>query len=916
MKRMNRSLWKDSTARIPFSLFGIFLLLGSSLTTVFLYDQGMQQRNNQIVSFDYQQVEQLVSEVESDISSLINHISLEKLYDIGLHPVILPSDASRSAEEINIDRLKQALVTDLDLYLKDRYQANVYNDGPNAVNVWLPDTIVSSDTFDLIKVETIDMALHRPLNLPLVSPPNEKSFSTYYTLHVPVHIQIVDLDTNKQLATMSRTISSIITCRYQLLYNLLNEYNETINGLGPFWGLTTLLSNLYSLARGYKHYQTGKPINVVDNHHLEPIINTGLLLENSFVFGAVDPLALIDLASSIKQAIYNKEPSSAIDSFNNISGSSFSIPLNDLSKVSANIDADAPIDTELDQNPQVNLSAIAVQPLYTTESLTLFFQRDSSELLVEIEIQDDKNQIEQAIMDYTSQGYIFTGFGDATTKKNQSTDQMIDDIITQIYSTQLHLSVGRDDDPLISFGDHDGFPIDNGTGPWEIIDTSKTSTVEKPDKGGIEPGCILFGETYDITWSRGHQWSRKIIETVENETITRWEQISTSDTKKEYDVLFAVILDTYSPYQQLDTDILDVFYYNITVQDPNLLDAIDRYKQMIYYTKFDTFISYDTGSYYITSINANIPSWVKQQSWDALLAIYDQISLIKQDESINASTYPNPVTLLQKTADDLITKYHENMSSYLAYDSYQSNGLFLSCGLKAEYCVRSWYVSHVEQTIRSVLNDVTNGIDDALSTALNEQTGADPNKYQTVMDSDTGSLFESFLTIPFGLELNLTSSNSYGQPWDESIRIAVKHFPSYLSAFEETEYEGKKEYFLGIQNICLLGPTGLPVLPLTPVTPWVVTLNLWSISIKGSYATFQVSDCMDETVFHPLFGHQPISVLRKDQMIYDSTGVIVGKNSRISFEMDTIAASLVPAYGLLVGDMDGNLIEQNGRTYE
>lgn len=915
MKNIYRSLWNDSTARIPFSVFGIFLLLGSSITTVFLYDEGMQQRDDQIVSFEYQHVEQLVSEVESDISSLINHISLEQLYEIGFQPVVVSYDASKSAEEVNRDRLKKAVVTELDLYLIQEYQENIYADGSYAVNVCLPDGIFSSDGLDRITVQTVDMILHRPLNPPLIGPPNEKTFSTYYTMNIPVNVQIIDLKTDNEVTTMSRTISSVITCRYPLLYSLLNEYNETLNGLGPFWGLTTILSNMYSLARGYKHYQTGKPINVVDNHHLEPIINTGLLLENTFVFGGVDPLAIIDLASSIKQAIYNKDGSSPVDSFNNLSSSSFSIPLSDFSEVCSNIDADEPIDTPIDQSPQVNLSAIALQPLFTTESLSLCFQKDSTELSVEIPIQNDDDQIQDIIMDYLEQGYLFTGFGDTALQQNHSTDQLIDDIIAQVYSTKLHLDIARDDTPLISFGGHDGFPIDNGTGSWEIVDVHKIGTVEKPDKGFIEPGCILFGEQYDITWYRDHRWSQKIIETVGNETIVRWAEIRVTDVKNENDVLFAIVLDSYSPFEMSRDDVMDIFYNNISLDDTNLLDAISSFKQTVYDTNLETFLSFDSGSYYATTIHASIPPWVKSHAWDAILSVFEEIALIRQDESINASTYPNPVTLIQRTADDLLRKYHENMSSYLRFDSYQSHGLFLSCGLKAEYCVRSWYVNHVDHMIQAVFDDITSNIDDALSTALNEQV--DMSRFQTVMDTDTGSFFGSFLTIPLGLDLALTSpQNLPGDPWDESIRVAVKQYPTYLSAFEEKEYEGKKEYFLGIQNICLLGPTGIPLLPLTPVTPWVVTLNLWSLSIKGSYATFQISDCMDETVFHPLFGHQPISVLRKEQLIYDTTGEILGKNSRISFEIDTIAASLVPAYGLMVGDMDGNLVEHNGRTYE
>ena len=112
MIRRPQNLWNDTSARIPFSLFGIFILLGSSITTVFLYDQGVKERDDQIQIIGNQQVEHLISEVEADISSMLNHISLTQLYTIGLNPVVIPTDPSLSAEEINVYRLKKAIINE------------------------------------------------------------------------------------------------------------------------------------------------------------------------------------------------------------------------------------------------------------------------------------------------------------------------------------------------------------------------------------------------------------------------------------------------------------------------------------------------------------------------------------------------------------------------------------------------------------------------------------------------------------------------------------------------------------------------------------------------------------------------------------------------------------------------------------
>jgi len=917
MIRRPQNLWNDTSARIPFSLFGIFILLGSSITTVFLYDQGVKERDDQIQIIGDQQVEHLISEVEADISSMLNHISLTQLYTIGLNPVVIPTDPSLSAEEINIYRLKKAIINELQLYLSCSFQDMIYHDGMYAINVFLPDRHHSSLLYDTIGFETVNMSIHRPLNLPLISPPNEKMFTTYYTINVPLCFKIISLEDTKEITSMTRTISSVISSRYPLLFNLLNEYNETINGLGPFWGLTTILSNTYSLIRGYKHYQTGKPVNIVENKHIEPLINTCLLLENGFVFGSVDPFSIIDLASSIRKAVYNKASPENLDSFNNLSEPSFSISLDDFSTVSANIDADEPLDSNIDQSPDLNLSKIAETPLFTTETVSLCFKQGSSEISVEISITDESDQIQEVIMEYVDQGYEFTGFSDGIMLLNRSTDDMIHHIISQIYQTKMHLMIDRDDDPEIQYGSHDGYPYDNGTGDWSVIDTVRTGVLEKPEKGSIDPGSILYGEVYDVIWKRTHWYSRKIIEIVDNETISRWEKYETYDTRTEQNVLFAVILDGYSSYEGFHDDIIDIFYYNISVNDPNLIDAIDSYRQMIFTMYFDEFIAYGSGDYFTRTINASIPSWVKERSWNAIRSIYQDICRITQDESINSSTYPNPVILIQMAAEDLLQKYHENMTRYLQYDSYAAGSDFFCCGLKAEYCIRLWYVTHVEEKIHQVFGQIVDTIDGSFEEYLKDNVDTDVESFHQILDTDSRSLFDSAITIPLGVDLELTSESENGiVEWNESIRIAVNQFPKYLSAFEDTEFEGKKEYFLGIQNICLLGPTGMPILPLTPVTPWVVTLNLWLISVKGSYASFQITDCMDETVFHPLLGHQPISVLRRHELIYDTDGVLLGKNTRIDFQLDTLATSLVPAYGLMVGDMDGELVEQDGRGYE
>ena len=104
-----------------------------------------------------------------------------------------------------------------------------------------------------------------------------------------------------------------------------------------------------------------------------------------------------------------------------------------------------------------------------------------------------------------------------------------------------------------------------------------------------------------------------------------------------------------------------------------------------------------------------------------------------------------------------------------------------------------------------------------------------------------------------------------------------------------------------LRNRCTLGPTGLPILPPTPVTPWIITINIWIIDVEGEYAMFKVIDSSDETIFNPLFGHEPQIYVRESKIIKDGD-LIIGENTRLSYGFTTVSFAVVPSWGFMVGD--------------
>ncbi|MBX0286102.1 hypothetical protein EGH22_07170 [Halomicroarcula sp. F28] len=119
---------------------------------------------------------------------------------------------------------------------------------------------------------------------------------------------------------------------------------------------------------------------------------------------------------------------------------------------------------------------------------------------------------------------------------------------------------------------------------------------------------------------------------------------------------------------------------------------------------------------------------------------------------------------------------------------------------------------------------------------------------------------------------------------------------------EEVERVAKKK--LGAQVL----PAGLPLAP--PYLPWYLTLNIWWVTVEGTYARFSV------TANHGPPGAPGAAVryVREDRAVQldvdgDGNSERLGQNTRISFRADTGVVVAVPPKPRGVGDKDGNSVE-------
>jgi len=908
------SLFKDTNARIPFSILGILLLLGSSTTTVVLSTLG-NERSEVFIEIHEAKYENVLISATADIENIINNAGLNAARIIGRKPVIISQITGLDAHEVNLLRIRSSIAEELHIYLQENYKNNMYNDGTYALNIGNQNDpsafLVSSDD---IKIEPVIMKIHRPFSVFLLGPEQKKNAPVYWKISLDLPVMICSIHKYERPKEYLEVLScsTLITSRLPLLENLVYEYNQTINGLGPFWNLITLISNTYTIPRGYKHYRSGSPENIMKNSHLAPIINGCLLFEEGLVFGSVDPYALVHLIASSKKALSNKHILES-DIIKKYDVTDFSISFDEFTEICTNIDTGEPVNTSIDTCPYINLTEIAQQLLFNWTEAILTFENTHNTLYQETISSPTTDTITQLIEEKQKQDHTFLTIQKGNPTFNSTTKNLIQDICSTIYSAVFSIDVQRDIDPTIFFGDHSGFPVDNGTTVWEITSITKTGYNTKPDKGFITPEVSLYSEQYTIQWERNHQWTTKKTIMQQNVTQSIWETNIVKDIKIEKNVSFSILLKEYGRYKERYNDVLDIFYRNNSLHDTNLVETLDVYNTTVFQPQLPSLYTAPSGEYHLQNISGDIPEWVESEAWMMIINLSKSIGSITQNETITSSKYPDPVVLIEKIKDDIRKQYTALLPDLMNHSQYIQNNSFFSLGKKAVFCIREWYVHLVETQYTDAFNTIGMLIDEQINDSLSTLDGPTKNQLHESLNTNFQEAIGDQLIFHLGTGISLESTNQQLTSWNENITIAVKHIPSYLDPFESVEYEGKKEYFLGIKNICTLGSTGFPLLPITPTTPWLATFNLWIVQIRGSYAEFTVFDVNGESHPHPLFGYEPVVYTRKYEAIRTDAETLLGWNTRVTVSCDTVAFSLVPAWGFMVGELPNELIEHDGK---
>jgi len=303
--------------------------------------------------------------------------------------------------------------------------------------------------------------------------------------------------------------------------------------------------------------------------------------------------------------------------------------------------------------------------------------------------------------------------------------------------------------------------------------------------------------------------------------------------------------------------------------------------------------------------------WLRGYGKEVELALREILDQIKRDNitvNVNNSEFRHRDfnETIDNHTDQLLSKYRPHMQEYINDEAYRNvaSGNYTSCAARVIAKMREWYVNEIETRLEQARNEIKNSITGNIREALRDHE-TNINLGDREAARNCGVEAGDLPALQFGLTMPLTKSGEHYQ-WNEQVGFSIDQEPDYFN----TEEASSTTYNFLIQNICLFGPSGLPLLP-TPVTPWIITVNCWYIHVEGQFTRFEVIDTVGEMQPNTLFGNTDYSYVRKaseeggDQSIRDPSQdriEVIGYTQPIKFIIDTVNVAVVPPG--FVGDIN------------
>jgi hypothetical protein len=879
-------LWKNEDARVPLALIGVLFVLISAGTSLKLSQMDARMASSMATNTDINAADTALLYARADLARIVNYAGMAALKQMGETPVIDPDPNSQyntsgmpDTAEFNRNWAKGMMTHTMNQYIESNYMYDRYQYRGYAVNV---EPITNWNRTDIIPIY---MALDRGLEPPLLAP--NETYQTYWKATVPLTISIVDLASGDTIDEQDIIVGNLILARYPLLESLTTEYETRLNGAEAVMTETTAFAMGYTWARGYFQYYYPKdgPENIVDNEHLSLIVNGALLLDQGFVFNSADPASIIEYGMQTKRTLEGKKE---LDMAEFLSSAEL---------VNGSYQVDPNADAAMSTGDFFNATKVMDAALYIDYNATPITDLLNNDSLP-----------------------------DGSAVKSQ-----IQDIIPQVYSTTLATGIERQVTTIP--GDHDGYESSHSIDSWGEPDSmSQVGTVSRD---AYVPGN-LYGEIWEATWTREHVWRHyywveygcikngvpsicQRLEHNDKTTIdTREDRVTVTLNAKENSKTF-IQLNYAGTTLSTDNDIDDAYTskdvdYVATHTDTGLEEAYDSYKSETFDPNVESNVknmgldgdNYDPGTFDVAA-----PGWLETEARYAVEEITRQIrSDVHLSPDINYMEYPNPADAMRETALDLTAKIEANQSRYVDKARFYSGGKYSSCSSKTISQVREWYVDEVLYQVNKQYMAAAENINEQIDSKFNESADdvREANK-------NGASLLKSALCFPIGLTMRAEHVMDDGTKydvddlayWDENVTLMVDMEPDYL--FAEDNNGGKELINLGVRNICLMGPNGVPVLP---PPNYVVHFNSWMINVEGRIDGFTLFDADNECHPNPIFGHEAQVYRREKHTVYDQiSSTLLGKNTPIEFSFTTGTFIFVPPGVKGIGDGLGGTTESS-----
>ncbi|MCD6513074.1 MAG: hypothetical protein J7K61_05690 [Thermoplasmata archaeon] len=931
-------MFKDVNGRVPFSVIGAIIMIGSAITTNFVIVTQHELADN-IFPDASDNLKHFIQAAEADMKRELAYAGIYAFSIVGKSPVtqssinyypgaeeyIKEAEKFSKSKDNKIDTLDEIMEFNknwarslikykFNEYLVNTFFNNRYSNGEYAINVVLNDKGDAVGNWKMVELIPVKAKIKRTIDFSWLIGDKNVEYTEYWEARIKsLKIDITNVRTGTHFIKEIE-LRTLIPSRLPFLMELTNFYNKSINGvLSPLNGIATAVSMGYTEARALMKYGGGDITNIVANSWLQYVINMALFLVEYLVYNSIDPVSMAYLAINAKDLIANKGIESLVPPTLKDIGSQIDFKFTQ--SESTLTDIRNPDSDEIKNRfyEQLNKNDEGKETILKVAKDILYMPKYNNN--------KDINNIEER--------------WDETNINNKVLNKISEET-KDVYSAYFRTGIKR----VIT---NEWYDVHVSSPKWKMESADEWNRIElsleegdKLSMGNLPDGLPHI-ERWKSKWRREELWLHleKVGEDDEGKPIYEWRKYGVThyvEEKCEF-TLYATpshpdISNVFTScyYEGYRDDNLE--YMLIKYIDNFFIDARDSELNLPPenkdYSKYSCFWMNNSMSECCDKSDINIDirgyaiDWLLGRNGKVVKELEDIIEKIKED--VDSKYYDkeiddkykekygegiNGIGLLDeisRDADILIKKFEARKNYYLESDKYIQNNMFHSAASKVIYDIRLWFLNEIELNLKKVKNnDLEKNVNDKIKGYSGNINYA---KIKNNMQNYMGFV-SSLTTIQFGNNIILDGK------WRENITIAISANPAY---FDYKQLENKKEKWkFSVKNICVFGPFGFPVLP-TPATPWVATLNVWYIEINGTWEIFKVVDASDEAIPNELFGHTgQIYQLKMIEGIKDESQneIEIGNCTPLSFGIQTLSIGIVPPGSTGVGDMAINPEEKN-----